>query len=252
MTCTTYTCWVNDGRPWKNCQPINDLLAALQRHGYTGPTAGIGDQSHLTASPPEDHCPYSHTPWPGVQPYPYVMAIDLMPGYGLDLIDLGGRLFDDKMSNKPGTEPIKYLNWTDSDGNCWHDSWMPNHTRYASTDRGHIHSSFRTDYVTSTRMAIYDPYGREDMTPDQASQLNVIYQLMVAASGQGSGGDYATAEESVPGPAANNNLFSKLNHIMRATDRIEKLLRDLPAGSSVSIEQVREEIAKSTITPTGN
>ena len=156
---TTYAGWVADGRPWRNCQPINDLIATLRGHGYTGPGVGIGDQSHLTANPPEDHCPYSHTPWPGAQPYPYVMAIDIMPGEGIDIIDLGGRLFDDKSSDKPGTQPIKYINWTDSAGGCWHDSWMPSHTRFRSTDRGHIHISFRTDYVTSNAMASYDPYG---------------------------------------------------------------------------------------------
>lgn len=171
MTVTTYLGWVNDGRPWKNCQPVNDFIATLRRHGYTGPGAGIGDQSHLTANPPEDHCPYSHTPWPGTQPYPYVMAIDIMSGEGLDIIDLGGRLFDDKSSLVPGTEPLKYINWTDTDGNCFHDSWMPNHTRFNSTDRGHIHMSFRTDYVTSNRMAIYDPYGGDVPLTDADAKL---------------------------------------------------------------------------------
>jgi hypothetical protein len=159
VTVTTYTGWVADGRPWKNCQPINDFVATLRRHGYSGPGVGIGDQAHLTANPPEDHCPYSHTPWPGVQPYPYVMAIDILANEGVDWIWLGGKLFNDKSSNVAGTQPIKYINWTDSDGNCWHDSWMPNHTRIRSTDRGHIHISFRTDYVTSTAMSVYDPFG---------------------------------------------------------------------------------------------
>jgi hypothetical protein len=172
MTVTTYVGWVNDGRPWKNCQPINDFIATLREHKYTGPGVGIGDLSHLTANPPEDHCPYSHTPWPAPQPYPYVMAIDIMPNEGLDIIELGGRLFDDKSSSVPGTEPIKYLNWTDSDGNCWHDSWMPNHTRFRSTDRGHIHISFRTDYVRSAIMATYDPYGDDmGLTNDEYNMI---------------------------------------------------------------------------------
>lgn len=186
MTVTTYQGWVNDGKPWKNCQPINDFIATLQRHGYTGPTAGIGDQSHLTATPPEDHCPYSHTPWPGVQPYPFVMAIDIMGGEGLDLIRLGGLIFNDKNSNVPGTEPIKYMNWTDSANNCFHDSWQPNHTRYNSSDRGHIHISFRTDYVTSNRMAIYDPYGSstedEDMPYFLASDDSQSIYLVTGAT----------------------------------------------------------------------
>lgn len=164
MTATTYAGWVADGKPSRNCRPLLDFIATLRTHGYTGPGSGLGDLSHLTANPPEDHCPFSHTPWPDTQPYPYVLAIDIMPSSGLDIIDLGGRLFDDKSSGKPGTEPIKYINWTDSAGNCFHDSWMPNHTRFASTDRGHIHMSFRTDYVTSTVMAQYDPYpGDDDM-----------------------------------------------------------------------------------------
>lgn len=167
MTVTTYVGWIADGKPWKNCQPIIDFIATLRRHGYTGPGSGIGDQSHLTANPPEDHCPYSHTPWPGAQPYPFVMAIDIMASEGLDLIDLGGRIFNDKNSNVPGTEPIKYMNWTDSANNCFHDSWMPKHTRFNSTDRGHIHISFRTDYVTSNRMAIYDPYGHSVPEDDE-------------------------------------------------------------------------------------
>ncbi len=185
MTVTTYQGWVNDGKPWKNCQPINDFIATLQRHGYTGPTAGIGDQSHLTATPPEDHCPYSHTPWPGVQPYPYVMAIDIMGGEGLDLIRLGGLIFNDKNSNVPGTEPIKYMNWTDSDNNCFHDSWQPNHTRYNSSDRGHIHISFRTDYVTSNRMAIYDPYGGTP-TPPPGEDDDMGMHYVAVSDGSGS------------------------------------------------------------------
>src|SRR5262245_10787785 len=172
MAVTTYAGWIADGKPWKNCQPINDFVATLRKHGYTGPGVGIGDQAHLTANPPEDHCPYSHTPWPGPQPYPFVMAIDILAGEGLDWIDLGGRLFDDKSSAVPGTEPIKYINWTDTDGNCWHDSWMPKHTRFASTDRGHIHISFRTDYVTSNIMALYDPYGDDmGLTNDEYNMI---------------------------------------------------------------------------------
>jgi hypothetical protein len=157
VSVTTYQGWVNDGKPWHDCQPTKDLVAMLRRHGYTGPGVGIGNQTHLTANPPEDHTPYSHTPWPGAQPYPAVMALDIMPNNGIDTIALGGILFADKQAGKPGTEPIKYINWTDPAGNCWHDSWMPNHARYSSTDRGHIHVSFRTDFATSTAMAGYDP-----------------------------------------------------------------------------------------------
>lgn len=159
MTCTTYTCWRNDGSPWSDCQPTKDFVAMLRRHGYTGPGVGIGDQSHLTAQPPEDHTPYSHTPWPGAQPYPRIMAFDLMPNSGIDILALSGQIFDDKMSGHPALAPLKYMNWTDSAGNCWHDSWQSNHTRYPSSDRGHSHFSWRTDYVNSTLLSTYDPLG---------------------------------------------------------------------------------------------
>lgn len=155
---TTYSQWVRDGRPFKQCQPALDLRATLGRRGYTGPATGYPDTRHQVAYPPEDHCPYSATPWPGAQPYPYCMAIDFEAGFGLDYIDLGTRLVFDKGNGVPGTEPIKYINWTDVKGNTWDEVWEPTHHRVPSTDRGHVHVSFRTDYVTSHSMASYDPY----------------------------------------------------------------------------------------------
>ena len=155
MAVTTYEGWVADGRPAHQCQPGSDLLATLKKHKYT--VYWLGDDSHLKADPPEDHTPYSHTPWPGSQPYPAVLAIDIMPGGDLDWRDLGARIVADKNAGKPGTEPIKYINWTDRAGNCRQDSWKPTHVQKSSTDTGHIHISFRTDYVNSHVMAGYDP-----------------------------------------------------------------------------------------------
>jgi hypothetical protein len=157
MAITSRTAWVSDGRPFKQCVPALDLRATLGRHGYTGPATGYPDARHLTAVPPEDHCPFSHTPWPGQQPYPYCMAIDIMPSAAFDWIELGTRLVADKNAGVPGTQAIKYINWTDSSGHCWNDGWTPNHTHGSSTDGGHVHVSFRTDYVTSHVMANYDP-----------------------------------------------------------------------------------------------
>lgn len=233
MTVTTYQGWVNDGKPWKNCQPINDFIAMLRRHGYTGPGSGIGDQSHLTATPPEDHCPYSHTPWPGVQPYPYVMAIDIMPSSGVDIIWLGGQLYNDKSSNKAGTQAIKYINWTDSDGNCFHDSWMPNHARYASTDRGHIHISFRTDYVTSTNMAAYDPFG--------GISLSDAYQLLDTG---------VRTEDGLPFPSTYTDKngvtqpISKIyNYIFWAEKNILDQIAQLRVHLDSRLDQIQADIA---------
>jgi len=157
MAITTYEGWVADGKPFKQCQPALNLLRTLRRYGYTGPVSGYPDLRHQLADPPEDHCPYSHTPWPDGQPYPYGMAVDIIPGRGIDVIALGYRLVADKNYGLAGTEPIKYINWTDSRGQCWHDSWTPDHRHVPSSDRGHVHISFRTDFYLSGVMAGYDP-----------------------------------------------------------------------------------------------
>lgn len=157
MTVTTYAGWVADGKPAKPAQPIADMMATFRRHGYT--VYYLPDARHQQANPPEDHDPYSHTPWPGAQPYPYVMALDLMPkdGDARSLTPIARRIIADK---RAGRAPwVKYLNWTDEQGKVWHTKWQPAETTSISTDSGHIHISIRTDYVMSTAAAGYDPVG---------------------------------------------------------------------------------------------
>ena len=163
MTVTSYSGWVADGRPFKDAACIDSFATTLRGFGYTVYT--IGDSVHLHANPPEDHTPFSHTPWPGAQPYPYVMACDIMPGGKWSLADLGARIVADKQAGVPGTEWIKYINWTDHNGHCWHDSWEPAHSRRPSTDRGHIHISARTDYVHKTTAFV--PFQEDDMPSAQ-------------------------------------------------------------------------------------
>jgi|SRR5881394_144835 len=157
---TTYVGWVADGRPYRDCQPSVDLRDTLGKgHGlivYTYP-----DPSHQTAQPPEDHTPYSHTPWPGSQPYPYGRAADIMPNPDVcDWRKLGQQIIDDIDANVPGTECIGYVNYTTPDGRCLNVSYQPSKRVSPSSDTGHIHVSFRTDYVTSHVMAGYDPVAR--------------------------------------------------------------------------------------------
>lgn len=152
MAVTTYDQWVADGSPWHPATPVDELARTLRGHGYT--VYVLGDRSHLTAKLPEDHAPYSHTPWPGPQPYPAVLAGDIMPGGPVPLAVLGARLVADRQA---GRIPwLKYINWTDASGQCWHDSWQPTYARRPSSDRGHIHFSVRTDYVTASTGG-YDP-----------------------------------------------------------------------------------------------
>jgi hypothetical protein len=149
----SYAGWVADGSPWKPAVPVDNLAKVLRGYDYT--VYILGNKAHLTANPPEDHTPYSHTPWPGPQPYPYILGMDIMPGGKWDIDVLGAKIFADKQAGAPGVAGLKYMNWTDSNGNCWHDKWTPNYSRSVSSDRGHIHLSWRTDFVTNT--ALYDP-----------------------------------------------------------------------------------------------
>lgn len=154
MVVSNYTQWVADGSPWKAAVPVDSLAKVLRGYGYT--VYVLGNKAHLTANPPEDHTPYSHTPWPGSQPYPFVLAEDIMPGGKWPIDQLGAKIFADKVAGHPGLAGLKYMNWTDSAGHCWHDKWTPNHERSVSNDRGHIHLSWRTDYVRSNTP--YDPF----------------------------------------------------------------------------------------------
>jgi hypothetical protein len=153
-----YYNWVKAGRPWNVAQPIADLVKAVRAHGYE--SGSIGDESHLQAATPEDHCPFSATGWPLPNPYPWLHACDIMPPSRPgtpSLVVLGKWLFDRKQAGDPRLAWLKYMNWTDAAGACWHDSWKPGHVRVSSTDRGHIHLSGRTDYTHSTVAAGLDP-----------------------------------------------------------------------------------------------
>jgi hypothetical protein len=154
MPVTNYWQWIADGSPWSPATCIADFAATMRGHDYTVYT--LGDvENHLKAPTPEDHCPYSATPWPGTQPYPRVLACDIMPGGVLDWRTLGEKIHADKLAGRPGTEWIKYMNYEDRQGNCWHASWEGAYTRRSSTDRGHIHISGRTDHVNAHTG--YDP-----------------------------------------------------------------------------------------------
>lgn len=156
MAVTTYAQWLADGSPIRPAVCIADWIVTMRKYGYV--CGFYPDLRHLKASPPEDHTPYSHTPWPGPQPYPYSMASDLMPPMKPGMVPLakiGAQMVADKKAGKPGTEWIKYINWTDANGNVWHDQWEPNWLRSHSTDTGHLHVSARTDWVN--KHTTYDP-----------------------------------------------------------------------------------------------
>lgn len=149
-TPTTEAAWRADGAPWEPAPWILAFERMAKTYGFI--VYVIGDESHLSADPPEDHTPYSATGWPGSNPYPFVLACDIMPntnrntpGGTINLGQLGAQIEADRQANKPGAVAIKYINWTETDGQCVHDSWEPGFAERASSDTGHIHISVRTD-----------------------------------------------------------------------------------------------------------
>ena len=168
MASQAYRNWVADGSPWKYARPVLAVGDRLAAHGYT--VYFEGNLEHLTKDVPEDHCPFSATGWPGKSPYPYCMALDIMPpktgqvslltGRRLPTLQqLGARLRADRIAGHPGAAWLKYMNWEpsgDNAGSCWHESWQPTYVRTTSGDRGHIHGSCRTDAYLSDAADGYD------------------------------------------------------------------------------------------------
>jgi hypothetical protein len=190
MATQAYRDWVEDGSPWKYGRAVRAVGDKLKAHGYT--VYFNGNDTHLKHDPPEDHTPFAATGWPSKSPYPYCLAMDIMPpaagqkskltGQELpSLQKLAVQLRQDKIAGHPGASWLKYLNWEpEGDGGpCYHDSWMPSYARRASTDRGHIHASSRSDFATSDAGDDYDLVARvtgddEDMT-FEADQVPVKY-----------------------------------------------------------------------------
>lgn len=150
--------WKNNESPYKLCTPARDFMTTMVGHGYT--VYYYPDLSHQLADPPEDHTAYSATGYPDRSPYGYGFADDLMPHPDPKMPSLSAiarLMIAHKNAGRPELAPLKYLNWTDDQGYCWHDTWTPNFARRSSTDRGHNHTSWRTDYQFSTLLAGYDP-----------------------------------------------------------------------------------------------
>ncbi|MBM0277802.1 hypothetical protein [Micromonospora tarensis] len=190
MTRAQYEAWQRDGEPFRLMTPADDLLDQLRAHGYT--VYAIGNESHMLASPAEDHTPFSQTGWPGTAKYGVGYAIDIMPPKAgqkskLDgkplpsLQQLGAQLVADRKAGVPGISWLKYINWEperNNGGPCYQDSWKPNYARRSSTDRGHIHASGRTGMESSTVARGYDPVarirGEDDMDSAQDARLKRV------------------------------------------------------------------------------
>lgn len=152
-----YNVWIRDGEPYEDAEPVHDLAVTFRSHGYTAWTKG--DETHMQAIPPQDHTPFSSTGWPKKSAYPVGHALDIKnQDDPYPLWQIAEQIIRDKDAKYPGTECIKYINYTDKAGKCWHVSWQPDKATVSSTDKGHIHLSVRSDMdeVSTT----YDPIKR--------------------------------------------------------------------------------------------
>lgn len=143
MATQAYDAWVNNGRPWRMAKPIAEIRAALiSRYGdHVADSIGtIGNDAHLTASTPEDHCPFSFTGWPLPNPYPVVCALDYS---GPDYLAVGRYWL--AMARSGRAPWVKYIN---VDGE--HYQFEGAERDWPSSDVGHVHLSIRTDWTERT------------------------------------------------------------------------------------------------------
>lgn len=168
--------WLAAGEPYEPCRPVREFVDLLRAAGYT--VYHKGDTPHMQAARPEDHTPFSATGWPVASKRWIGHALDIMPGGGpLDLVTLGARIINAKMSGVDGAQWIKYINWTDGAGATWHYAWESSFSRTTSTDKGHIHISARSDMDTS------DVVSRSGYTPlgDSMALTQADINLLLAS-----------------------------------------------------------------------
>lgn len=147
MATQAYYNWVSAGKPWHKATPVAQYQAAFLAAGWPVTSLGtLGDTAHLTADRPQDHTPFSVTGWPGVNPYPYVLAFDAghLPAQGFDMGPVVARWLQDARDGK--TPWVKYIVWRGQLYDVRRD-WEPSG---ASGHYDHAHVSFRTDWYTKT------------------------------------------------------------------------------------------------------
>lgn len=157
-----YYDWVRAGRPYTLARPARALRDRLRWYGYT--VYDYPNDAHQEAVPPQDHCPFSATGWPGTSPRWFGMADDVMPSPRPELPnwrDIADQIYLDRQAGVEGIMWLKYMNRElPNTSTCVQDRWTPNHTRQASGDRGHIHLSCRSDFHLSAIGDDYDPVAR--------------------------------------------------------------------------------------------
>lgn len=155
MATQAYYNWVAAGRPYQLARPVIEYRAAFRVAGWPLLSIGtIGNEAHLQADTPKDHCPFSFTGWPGTHPYPFVLAIDVSHNVSreTELDNLVRYWVSEARAER--TPWVKYIIYK---GQSWdvRSSWD---ARVASGHWDHAHISMRTDYV-GTSIGAWNPLG---------------------------------------------------------------------------------------------
>ncbi|GAA3256790.1 hypothetical protein ACFO1B_48740 [Dactylosporangium siamense] len=181
-----YFVWLASGRKYTLIRPAAALQRILRGHGLT--VYDFPDDDHLRASTPEDHTPFSATGWPGKSAAGFGHALDVMPRTDsakgrAENAAIARQLIKDRDAGRSGVLWIKYINWTDEQGVCRQERWMPNRTTRSSTDKGHVHISGRSDCDDDSRADSYDPLSEGDpfmaLTEQQQADLWEWVALLV-------------------------------------------------------------------------
>lgn len=160
MATAAFRDWVRRGRQWFPATPVTIYRTLLHTVGWPWSALGtIGDEAHLQAETPQDHCPFSVTGWPGENPYPFVLALDVThdPGAGLDAEPFVAYWVSEAWAGR--TPWVKYIVFK---GLRWdvRNDWksVPADGHY-----DHAHISFRTDYYQAS-LGGWNPLG-DNMSP---------------------------------------------------------------------------------------
>lgn len=147
MATAAYNRWVADGRPFRLATPVSMYRNAFYAAGWPNGSVGtIGDEAHLQASTPKDHCPFSFTGWPLAHPYPYVTAIDVSHGVSRETTLDNTVLYWISEARAGRTPWVKYIIYK---GSSWdvRNNWE---RRSAEGHYDHAHVSMRTDHISTS------------------------------------------------------------------------------------------------------
>lgn len=242
MTTQAYRDWIAVGKPYRLARPCRDLQALLKAAGYT--VYDYPDERHQLADPPEDHTPYAATGVPVPSKRWIGHALDIMPKAGLmPLPTLARIIIRARDAKVPGTEWIKYMNWTDENGVCRHERWdYETSLRYTTTssDRDHIHLSAYSNQDDS------DTVVRNGWNPLEGAPMSI--QDVVTGIAQTANWQSASVKANAEkhGDSASMSLRTLAEYSMEASryaipERLTALAQDF-AAMNVALAAISAQI----------